>query len=48
MLLTTDSETFSIIINVVSPMWSSMVTSFKYLRADLDDRLQTNKGGNVN
>ena len=47
MLLTTDHETCSIITHVVSPMWSLMVTSFSYLRVDLDDRLQIKEGGNI-
>ena len=47
MLLTINTETSSIIINVATPMWSIMVTSFKYLQANLDDRLQINKGGDI-
>ena len=43
MLLTTHGETSSISINLVAPMRSTMVTSFKYLPADLNDRLQMNK-----
>lgn len=45
--LTTDCGTFSIIINVVSPKWCMMVAYFKYLRANLGGRLQTNRGGNI-
>ena len=47
MLLTTDSETSSIIINVVYPIWTNVVTSFKYLRAGFDDRSQISRAGNV-
>ena len=47
LLLIIDHETYSIITHVVTPMWSLMVTSFNYLRADLYDRLQIKEGGNI-